>query len=73
MSQISELRSGAEALAALAALPGGPELLELAHEAPDAMLVGGAVRDLLLGEVPREFDVTVAAHAPHFAARLVKA
>ena len=35
------------------------------------MLVGGAVRDLLLGGSPREYDVTVAADVPGFASGLV--
>jgi tRNA nucleotidyltransferase (CCA-adding enzyme) len=37
--------------------PGGEELLELAPEG--AFLVGGAVRDLLVGRRPRELDVVV--------------
>jgi tRNA nucleotidyltransferase (CCA-adding enzyme) len=42
-------------------LPGGPELLRLAEGRNDVVieLVGGAVRDLLLGRTPRELDVTV--------------
>jgi tRNA nucleotidyltransferase (CCA-adding enzyme) len=49
--------SPADLLERLRALPGGPELLELAG--PGAFLVGGAVRDLLLGRRPRELDVVV--------------
>jgi len=44
----------------LASLPGGPELLAQARRREDIALVGGAVRDLLLGHWPRELDVTVA-------------
>lgn len=42
----------------LRALPGGAELLALAAErSEDVELVGGAVRDILLGRSPRELDV----------------
>ena len=44
-------------------LPGGRELLELAGRREDVALVGGAVRDLLLGRAPRELDVVVAGDA----------
>jgi tRNA nucleotidyltransferase (CCA-adding enzyme) len=50
---------GAELLERLRDLPGGAELLELAAGREDVELVGGAVRDLLLGRVPRELDVVV--------------
>jgi tRNA nucleotidyltransferase (CCA-adding enzyme) len=40
-------------------LPGGKALLELAAGRDDVELVGGAVRDLLLGHTPRELDVVV--------------
>jgi tRNA nucleotidyltransferase (CCA-adding enzyme) len=41
-------------------LPGGPQLAELAEErGEEAALVGGAVRDALLGRPPRELDVVV--------------
>ena len=45
----------------LRALPGGEELLAVAADvAPGrAFLVGGAVRDLLLGRRPRELDVVM--------------
>jgi tRNA nucleotidyltransferase (CCA-adding enzyme) len=51
-------------------LPGGRELLSLARDRPDIALVGGAVRDLLLGRRPRELDVTVAAGAAEVAGTL---
>ena len=41
----------------LRSLPGGVELLAAAP--PGSFLVGGAVRDLLLGRCPRELDVVV--------------
>jgi tRNA nucleotidyltransferase (CCA-adding enzyme) len=41
----------------LRSLPGGVELLAVAP--PGSFLVGGAVRDLLLGRRPRELDVVV--------------
>jgi tRNA nucleotidyltransferase (CCA-adding enzyme) len=50
---------GAELLERLRGLPGGAELLELAAGREDVELVGGAVRDLLLGRAPRELDVVV--------------
>jgi tRNA nucleotidyltransferase (CCA-adding enzyme) len=40
-------------------LPGGEALLEVAAKRGDVELVGGAVRDLLLGQTPRELDVVV--------------
>ncbi len=40
-------------------LPGGRELLDLARGRADVALVGGAVRDLMLGRTPRELDVVV--------------
>jgi tRNA nucleotidyltransferase (CCA-adding enzyme) len=40
-------------------LPGGRELIDLARGRTDVELVGGAVRDLMLGRDPRELDVVV--------------
>ena len=40
-------------------LPGGSELLAVAREHGGMELVGGAVRDILLGLVPRELDTLV--------------
>ena len=48
-------------------LAGGKTLLELAAGRDDVELVGGAVRDLLLGRPPRELDVVVGDEAPSFA------
>jgi len=61
---------GERVLDALDAQPGGPQLLTLAGEREDVALVGGAVRDLLLGRVPRELDVVVASGAADFAREL---
>jgi len=53
-------------------LPGGKALLELAAGRDDVELVGGAVRDLLLGHTPRELDVVVADDAIGFAGELAR-
>ncbi len=58
-------------LEALARLPGGAEVLALAAGREDVELVGGAVRDLLLGTRPREIDIVLdgePASFPHEAA-----
>jgi tRNA nucleotidyltransferase (CCA-adding enzyme) len=57
-------------MARLGGLPGGPELLAQARRREDVALVGGAVRDLLLGHWPRELDVTVARDAAGLAREL---
>ena len=54
------IHSAEQVLERLTGLPGGPELLARARRREDVALVGGAVRDLLLGHWPRELDVTVA-------------
>jgi tRNA nucleotidyltransferase (CCA-adding enzyme) len=51
----------------LRGLPGGAALLEAAARRDDVELVGGAVRDLLLGRTPRELDVVVGGHVASFA------
>lgn len=51
---------GAAVLGALVEQPGGEAVLTLAKRREDLLLVGGAVRDLLLGHKPFELDVTVA-------------
>jgi tRNA nucleotidyltransferase (CCA-adding enzyme) len=61
---------GREVLDALRAQPGGPELLALAEGTADLALVGGAVRDLLLGRSPRELDVVLAGDAAALAREL---
>ncbi|MDQ3767879.1 MAG: hypothetical protein M3370_00140 [Actinomycetota bacterium] len=45
--------------ASLRALPVGAALLDALRDQPGVHLVGGAVRDLLLGREPRELDVVV--------------
>jgi tRNA nucleotidyltransferase (CCA-adding enzyme) len=72
MSKASSLRTGADVLGALQDQPGGPQLLELADSRSDVELVGGAVRDLLLGGTPRELDVVVADNAAAFANELAR-
>src|ERR1035438_1723093 len=65
------MATGAQLLDALRARPGGNELLALTRsEAMDMALVGGAVRDLLLGRSPRELDVVVAGDAAQLAGEL---
>ncbi len=54
------VHSSEQVLERLTGLPGGPELLARARRREDVALVGGAIRDVLLGHWPRELDVTVA-------------
>ncbi len=61
---------GGVVLRALATQPGGPQLLAIGREREDLALVGGAVRDLLLGNQPRELDVVVAGDAGSLASEL---
>jgi tRNA nucleotidyltransferase (CCA-adding enzyme) len=53
------MRTPAAALAQLPALPGGRAAAGLLAADPGAWLVGGAVRDLLLGRAPRELDIVL--------------
>jgi tRNA nucleotidyltransferase (CCA-adding enzyme) len=62
--------TGANVLEALAGQPGGPQLLQLARDRDDVALVGGAVRDLMLGRDPRELDVVVGGDAEPLAREL---
>lgn len=64
------MRDGAAVLDALSRYPGGRELLELASGRHDVAVVGGAVRDLLLGRTPRELDVVVDRGAAELAGAL---
>jgi tRNA nucleotidyltransferase (CCA-adding enzyme) len=64
------MRTAAEALDALRALPCGSRLLHAFGPGDDVHLVGGAVRDLLLGRVPRELDLVVEGDVDAAAARL---
>ncbi|HEV2821135.1 MAG TPA: hypothetical protein VGW11_11575, partial [Solirubrobacteraceae bacterium] len=52
------------------ALPAGAGLLDALGDEPAVHLVGGAVRDLLLGREPRELDVVVEGDAVALARRL---
>jgi tRNA nucleotidyltransferase (CCA-adding enzyme) len=61
---------GGVVLRALATYPGGPQLVAIGGERDDIALVGGAVRDLLLGHTPRELDVVVAGDAASLANEL---
>ncbi|HTU77587.1 MAG TPA: hypothetical protein VMF09_02385 [Solirubrobacteraceae bacterium] len=65
--------SGERVLEALAARPGGRQLLALCEGREDVALVGGAVRDLLLGREPRELDVVLAGEAGSLAGQLAGA
>jgi tRNA nucleotidyltransferase (CCA-adding enzyme) len=62
--------SGSDVLGRLRELPGGPELLDVAARRGEVELIGGAVRDILLGREPRELDVVVAEDAAGFAREL---
>ena len=72
-AEVDPVAQGASVLERLVEQPGGPELLEVAAARGDIELVGGAVRDLLLGRVPRELDVVVAEDAPGLAQRAGRA
>ncbi len=54
------VRDASDALDQLRLIAGGPQLLAVLERFPEARLVGGAVRDLLLGALPHEVDVVVA-------------
>ena len=66
------IRGTEEVIERLGSLPGGPELLAQAGRREDIALVGGAVRDLLLGAWPRELDVTVASDSAGLARALAR-
>lgn len=67
------IHSPAQVLHRLAGIPGGPELLDRAARRGDVALIGGAVRDMLLGHWPRELDVTVASGEADLARELAAA
>jgi tRNA nucleotidyltransferase (CCA-adding enzyme) len=63
--------SEVDVLEQLCKQPGGGELCEVAEaRRGEVVLIGGAVRDMLLGRVPRELDVVVKHDAQGFAADL---
>jgi tRNA nucleotidyltransferase (CCA-adding enzyme) len=64
------VRTPEEAEVALRALHGGARVLDAVATTADAWLVGGAVRDALLGREPGELDVVLGGDLPTFAARL---
>ncbi len=64
------VRTSAEALDALRALPCGARVLDRFGPADGVHLVGGAVRDLLLGRIPREIDLVTEGDADDAATRL---
>jgi tRNA nucleotidyltransferase (CCA-adding enzyme) len=72
LSRVHALHDAAEVMRRLEGLPGGPELLAEARLRADVALVGGAVRDLLLGRWPRELDVTVGRQAEALARALAE-
>lgn len=57
--RIASVRTAAEALDALRALPCGARLLDVLAQHPGSWVVGGAVRDALLGRPLGEIDVVV--------------
>jgi tRNA nucleotidyltransferase (CCA-adding enzyme) len=60
----------ADLLAALRAAPGGGPLLDRLAGRADVWIVGGAVRDALLGREPRDFDLVVEGDAAALAGSL---
>ncbi len=62
--------TAAQVLEELPQLPAGRELTELGARRGEVALVGGAVRDMLLGRTPRELDVVVDQGAQELAQEL---
>lgn len=67
MPQLQETKSDA-----LRALPGAAKLLDAVSGRPGTYLVGGAVRDLMLGFVQFDFDLLVEGDAAELAEHLVE-
>ena len=65
-----EIPAASEMLERIRALPAGGPLLDAFGREPGAYLVGGAVRDLLLGGRPLDLDLAIEGDAPSAAARL---
>lgn len=61
---------GPDVLAALRRLPGATPVLDALSARPGVHVVGGAVRDVLLGFEPSEVDLVVVGDAPELARRL---
>ena len=68
-----EAAHGAAVIAALRKRPDGQALLQAAAATEGVHLVGGALRDLLLGRTPHELDVVVEGDAEAFAQTLARA
>lgn len=69
----SPTRDGAAVLECVRGLPGGPELLAAAEKHGGRVeLVGGAVRDIMLGCAPRELDVIVDSDVERLAGALAE-
>lgn len=66
----STVRPLPEAEAVLRGLPGGARVLDAVAAHPGAWVVGGAVRDALLGRTPGELDVVLTGPPARFAAAL---
>ena len=67
-------QSDIDVLEQLSKQPGGRELRKLAEtRSGEVALIGGAVRDMLLGRTPRELDVVVEEDAQGFAGDLAQA
>ena len=65
-----EPRDAGEMLAKIRSLPAAGPLLERLGDHPGVYLVGGAVRDLLIGTEPKELDLVVEGDASEFANQL---
>ena len=59
-----------DVLAVLRAVPGGPELLDALGSREDVWIVGGAVRDALLGRTPKDIDLVIEGDAAGLAQEL---
>ena len=64
---------GPDVLAALRRVPGASPLLDALSAVAGVQVVGGAVRDVLLGREPSEVDLVVVGDAPALARRLAGA
>src|SRR5215210_8500040 len=65
----SRVRTG-DLLDRLRALPGAAPLIDALAGVPGVWVVGGAVRDVLLGREPRDLDLVVEGDAEDVARRL---
>ncbi len=64
------MRTSQQAQDALRGLPGGARVLDAVAATAGAWVVGGAVRDALLGREPEELDVVLEGELPAFASLL---